>query len=87
MRDIAWYLADEAVGRVRKNQTIFRKIEQDNCFIIQQIVNESQNESIKMSSNTFQYSGTPLIRPPTGQQVVLLTKYGKLHIPQDICHV
>ena len=32
---------DEAVGRVDLLQTIFRKIEQDNCFIIQQIVNET----------------------------------------------
>ena len=30
------YLADEAV-----NQTIFREIEQDNCFIIQQIDNKT----------------------------------------------
>ena len=37
-RNIAGYLADEAVGRVGLNQAIFRKIEQDNCFIIPQIV-------------------------------------------------
>ena len=42
-RNIVWYLADEAVGRVGYNQTIFRKIEQDNCFIIQQIDNKARN--------------------------------------------
>ena len=37
---IAWYLANEDVGRLSKNQTLFCKTEQDNCFINQQIVNE-----------------------------------------------
>ena len=36
-RNIARYLADQAVGRVGKNHKIFRKIEQDNCFIFQHI--------------------------------------------------
>ena len=36
------YLADEAVGRVGLNQMVFRKIEQDNCFIIQHIDDKAQ---------------------------------------------
>ena len=46
-RNIVWYLADEAVGRVGLNQTIFREIEQDNCFIIQQIDNKTARNIFK----------------------------------------
>ena len=41
LRNIVRYLADEASSV--KYQTIFRKIEQDNCFIIQQIDNKARN--------------------------------------------
>ena len=35
-------VADEAGGQVGKKQGIFRKIEQNNCFIIQHIDNKAQ---------------------------------------------
>ena len=54
------------------NQTIFRKIEQDNCFIIQQIVNET----------LFVARITVVVR----RFERFRTNLGDLRISQDICY-
>ena len=70
---VAWYLADELVGRVGYNQGIFRNIDQDNCLIIQHIDNKAQFccRRLEVGDDLCHFS----------------PRHAKLPISQDVCYL